>query len=363
MRALFYHTGCDWSGSARAFDVAALGLVARGWEVSFVCAPGTPVQRRVAHGGYEVFVPPTSGGWLAQSGRLRRLLLDRFVEVVFVHTEREHLIVAAAQRFAGRGAAVRRIPAGGKLTLGIRGRLALSLATGGFLFTTREDLEAAGPLANQALAPIVAELGVPVARYDAVRTTGEPTRGGTQTILCIADRASKLRVAVALRTMALLAPRHPGLRLLVMGPGSDDAAHRMHAAALGITTVVHHLGVPADPLATLREADLGWVAAGHDDLGFACLDLMAMRTPVLAERDSLAEHFVADGIAGTLLPHRNAPATAALVTNFLAREEQRRAMGSAGRGRVAREFTDAAMVDAFERAALEARDRFRWRHA
>ena len=363
MRALFYHTARDWSGAARAFDLAAHGLAARGWEVSFVCAPDGAVLQRVAQSGYEVFVPPTSGGWIVQAARLRRLLLDRFVEVVFVHTEREHLIVAAAQRFAGRGAAVRRIPAGARLSLGLAGRFALRLATGGFLFTTRPDLEAAGPLAYQALAPEVAELGVPVQRYDAVRVATEPGPAGARTIVCVSDRASKLRVAVALRTMGLLAPRHPELRMVLMGPGSDDATHRMHAAALGITGSVQHLGVPADPVTALRDADLGWAAAANDDLGFACLDLMAMRTPVIAERESLAEHYVPDGIAGTLLPHRDASSTAALVTQFLAREEQRRAMGNAGRGRVAREFTDTAMIDAFERAALAARDRLRWRYA
>ncbi|HUF28067.1 MAG TPA: glycosyltransferase [Gemmatimonadaceae bacterium] len=363
MRALFYHRGEDWSGPARAFDVAARGLVARGWEVSFVCTPDSAVQRHVAHGAYEVFAPPRSGGWITQSRRLRRLLLDRFVEAVFVHTEREHLIVAAAQRFAGRGAAVRRISAGAKLSLGLRGRLALRLATGGFLFTTREDLEAGGAAARQALDPVVAELGVAVGTADAVERQPDPAPGNARTIVCITDRCSRLRVAVALRTVALLAPRHRGLRMLLLGHGSDDADHRMHAAALGITAIVRHLGVPADPLRAMREADLGWVAAEQDDLGFGCLDLMALRTPVLAERDTLAQHYVADGIAGTLLPHRDAAATAALIAGYLAREEQRRAMGNAGRTRVAREFTDAAMVDAFEQAALAARDRLRWRYA
>jgi glycosyltransferase involved in cell wall biosynthesis len=88
---------------------------------------------------------------------------------------------------------------------------------------------------------------------------------------------------------------------------------------------------------------------------------MAMRTPVLVERDSLSQHYIADGIAGMLLPHRDPPATAALVSGFLARDEQRNAMGNAGRGRVGREFTDESMVDAVERAALAARDRLRWK--
>ena len=361
MRALFYHTAREWSGSARAFDIAARGLGARGWEVAAVCAPGSAVERRLTHGAYEVFAPPRGGGSLMRGMRLRRLLRDRFVEVVFVHTEAEHYDASIAQFLAGRGAVVRRVPAGGAVRLGVRGRLALRLTTGGFLFTTREDLDAAGTVALQRLEPVVAELGVPVERYDAARVVQEPQRVGARTIVCISDRTSKVRVAVALRTMALLAPRHPELRLVLMGPGSDDAAYRMHAAALGITSSVHHLGVPADHYDALRAADLGWVTATQDDLAFGCLDLMAMGAPVIVEQDALARHYVPDGIAGMLLPHRDPSATAALVTGVLAREEQRRAMGNAGRGRVAREFSDAAMVEAFERAASAARDRLRWR--
>jgi glycosyltransferase involved in cell wall biosynthesis len=70
---------------------------------------------------------------------------------------------------------------------------------------------------------------------------------------------------------------------------------------------------------------------------------------------------VADGISGIILPPSDTPATAATIAELLSQDEQRAAMGSAGRARVAREYTERTMLDAVQRAADEARDRSRWK--
>lgn len=163
-----------------------------------------------------------------------------------------------------------------------------------------------------------------------------------------------------LRAVSLLAPNHPDLRLALIGPGSDDEDLRMHAAALGLTRIVTFAGERDDYLAVLRAADLGWVVTTGDAAAFACLDFMAMKVPVLAERGGIAGTYVADGITGLLLPPTDAPGTAAALARLLAHDDQRAAMGGAARARVAREFTEVAMLDGFERAAAAAADRSRW---
>jgi glycosyltransferase involved in cell wall biosynthesis len=87
---------------------------------------------------------------------------------------------------------------------------------------------------------------------------------------------------------------------------------------------------------------------------------MALRVPVLAERSETAQRFVADGIGGILHPPGDAPSTAALVTSFLADDERRVAMGNAAHNRVARAFTERAMIDAFAQVTDAARDRSKW---
>ena len=44
----------------------------------------------------------------------------------------------------------------------------------------------------------------------------------------------------------------------------------------------------------MRAADAGWVVAGGDTAAFACLDFMALRVPVIADRSPLTQHYVAD---------------------------------------------------------------------
>ena len=51
-----------------------------------------------------------------------------------------------------------------------------------------------------------------------------------------------------------------------------------------------------------------------------------------------------------LIPQSDAPETAALVATFLAKGDQRAAMGNAARARVAREFAESTMIEGFERA-------------
>ena len=364
MRVLFYHTAAEWSGSARIFDAAARGLAARRWEVTFACPGGSVVEGRVARGGYDVVPLSPGGGWLTESWRLREILLQRFIEVSFVHTDREHLIAALALRLAERGAVVRRLRPGERVSPGVGGRTAARLAATGILVATLADRDAAPRLPTRSLETVVAEVGIDARHHDEVRAITASALGAppsARLLACVYAPSAKTRAATVLRTLALLKPRHPELRLAMLGAGSDHEDLRMHAAALGITSVVSHLGVRDDQLAVLRAAELGWVVADHDDAAYGYLDLMALRVPVLAPRSALGEYYVPDGIAGVLLPPDDAPATAARVAAILAHDEQRLAMGNAGHLRALREFPETAMVDGFEQAAFTARDRVRWR--
>ena len=361
MRVLFYYSAAEWSGSARAFASVGAALADR-YQVTFVCAGDSVVERRLAKAPFDVITLPTDNSGFVQSFRLRKVLNEHFVEVVFVHGDREHAVAAGAMRLAGRGAVLRRVRAGEKLELTSGGRTATRMAATGFIFTDAVEAQRAS-LPKRVFEPVVADLGVPVEKYDDVRPVPRNSlvgAGAGRLIVCVVDRDAGARTPTVLRTMSLLAPRHPELRLAVVGVGSDAEDLRMHAASLGIGGCVSFLGDRDDQLAILRAADIGWVVADHDDASYAYLDLMALRIPVLADRTALAQHYVADGITGQLLPSGDAPATASALATLLGHEERRLAMGNAARVRVAREFPERAMVTAFESAITAARDRSRW---
>ena len=98
-------------------------------EMTFVCPPESETEERLAGvSEFEVIPVETGGAWAGEARRLRRVLLDKFVEAVFVHTEREHLVAAAATRWAERGAVVRRTPAGGTVEWNGASRMALAMS-------------------------------------------------------------------------------------------------------------------------------------------------------------------------------------------------------------------------------------------
>ena len=356
MNVLFYHTAKEWSGGARAFAIAAQGLVAHGDTVSVVCRADSPAEQAFASQGLDVVSLPMSDSVSRDAWRLRGVMKDRSTGVVFLHSEREQLIASSAMRLGGRGTVIRRVPAGGSGAAGRGGRFATRMAASRLLFSTELDRSRVEGGKNELLAP----LGVDIAKADEMRMTSRGTLGveaGTQLMVCVADRKAKSRITTALRTVALLAPRHPQLRLALVGSGCDDDDTHMHASALGVTPLVRFLGERDDMAAVVGAAEVGWVAAEGDDGAFGCLDFMAAGVPVIAERTPLLSHYVPDGIAGVLLPPAHPNDTAATVANFLADDNQRAAMGKAGRARAAREFPERAMIDGYVAAAHAAGDR------
>jgi glycosyltransferase involved in cell wall biosynthesis len=366
MRVLFYIGEKRWSGCARAFVAAARGLGVRGHQVTLVCPGGSTAARRAESLGVDIVPADPDATAAGDAWSLRRLLQERFVEVAFVHTDREQLVVSSAMRLAERGAVIRRVPAFLAPAFLRSGRLALRIASAGLLFSSDAELaqaEAIPEIGSLPVAPAVAPLGVDVASYDALRpisreTIGVPAQG--LLIVCSYDPTARLRLATAMRTLSLLLPRHPDLHLAVLGPGSLDDDLRMHAAALGVSNSVTFLGQRPDDLAILRAADAGWVVAGGDDGAYAFLDFMAMRTPVLAERDLLSQHYVADGSTGLLLSPGAPSRTAATVAPFFVHQDWRAAMGNAARTRAQRDFNEGDMIEGFERATAAAADRTRW---
>jgi glycosyltransferase involved in cell wall biosynthesis len=358
VRALFYYDAPYWSGSARAFAVAGRGLAERGYQITFVCPTGEVEARAAAEGCDVVALEMGAASW-----QLRRIFTERFIETVFVHSQGEHLTAALATRWAKRGSIIRRTPTGVRLEAGRITRLAARFASTSYMFTTAGDAQVA-PTIPRAREIVTVELGVDPARYDELRPADVEGLGGQEggrLLVCVYDEGGKARAATVIRAVAMLAPRHPELHLVLFGRGASHEDLRMHAAALGIGPIVTHLENRDDDLAVLRAADIGWVVASEDNAAFGALDFMAMRTPVLVERGTVAARYVADGITGCVLPPGDTPAVAATIAELLAQPEQRSAMGNAGRVRVARDYAEQTMLDSLRVAVESARDRTQWK--
>ncbi len=358
MNYLFLHSAREWSGTARAFAAAARGLARRGHTVAFAVDPDSVVEQVVSasaagDGRSGVMVEPYSleGTWFAAASRLRSLARRLRADVVLVHTDREHLVASVAYRLGSRARVVRRAPAGHPLTMRRTGRIAAWLAPTCFVFANDQAVSAT-PLPRNASGRVIAPLGVDAAEVPLV-----PDDEVVDSIVCVQDASSRSRAATAIRTVAMLAPRHEGLRLVVVGEGRYDDDLRMQAAALGALELVSFLGERADQLEVMRGARLGWVVADGDTAAYGVLDFMSLGIPVLAGERSAAEGYVLHDITGVLLPPDDAYTTAAAAADLLTSATKRATMGAAGRARVVREFPESAMIDGFERAAAAATSR------
>lgn len=299
------------------------------------------------------------GTWMGAARRLRTLALQRGADVVLVHTDREHLVAAVAFRLGSRARVIRRVPAGRGLEMRRTGRVAAWLAATCYVFAAEQDVHSA-PIPRGSTGRVVAPIGVEVVpQEDLPAERGEEPYGAFD-IVCVQDASSRSRAATAIRTVAMLAPRHVHLRLRVMGEGAYDDDLRMQAAALGALQLVSFLGERADQRQVMRDARVGWVVADGDTAVYGILDFMTLGIPVIAGESSVAQHYVLSEITGMLVPPDDAFMTAAVVAELLTNDARRDMMGAAARARVTREFPEAEMIDGFERAAASATSRRRY---
>lgn len=381
VHVLFLHSAREWSGTARLFARAGRGISERGAKVTFLVAPDSNVHLAVSPRRdpgqarhtpipepFEIIPFSTEGLFFSAARRLKSIFRRWDADAVFVTTDREHLIAATACWMARNGTVVRWTPAGKKLEMSLSGRWAARLARTAYLFASETDRRAAD-IPKSAIDSTVAEIGVDVSTYPpngAKASAAEEPAASDQKqpeplkyIVCVYDPTSRGRAATAIRTMSMLSPRHPNLRLMIVGPGSDDEDLRMQAAALRVLHLVSFLGERDDVINLMQDAHLGWVVADADTAAYGILDLMALGIPTVASDDGVAQRYIANGISGALYPPDDSASTAATVAGMLTSEDARETMGKAARTRVAREFPETEMIEGFDRAANNARTKGR----
>jgi glycosyltransferase involved in cell wall biosynthesis len=381
VHVLFLHSAREWSGTARLFARAGRGISERGAKVTLLVAPDSNVHLAVSPRRdpgqarhtpipepFEIIPFSTEGLFFSAARRLKSIFRRWDADAVFVTTDREHLIAATACWMASNGSVVRWTPAGKKLELTLSGRWASRLARTLYLFASETDRRAAD-IPKNAIESTVAEIGVDVSTYPAngaktpadeqVSASDQKEAEALKYIVCVYDPTSRGRAATAIRTMSMLSPRHPNLRLMIVGPGSDDEDLRMQAAALRVLHLVSFLGERDDVISLMQDAHLGWVVADADTAAYGILDLMALGIPTVASDDGVAQRYIANGISGALYPPDDSASTAATVAGMLTSEDARETMGKAARTRVAREFPESEMIEGFDRAANNARTKGR----
>jgi glycosyltransferase involved in cell wall biosynthesis len=275
---------------------------------------------------------------------LRRLA--RAADVVHFHTARAHAMAPWLAGLDARRIVTRRmdyVPRGGAWARFLYNRAVdhvIAISDG-----VRTALLASGVEPGRIR---VVPSGVDVAAFGAPPGARERLRAewGVPADAVLAGVVGVLETRKGHATLVDAAARLPpdvSLALVFCGAGSQEEALRARAAARGVR--VWFAGFRTDVAACLTALDLAVLPSLHEGLGVAALEAMAAGRAVVASRVGGLAEVVVDGESGRLVAPGDADALATTLAELARDAGVRRAMGAAGRRRVAAHYSLAAMAE------------------
>jgi glycosyltransferase involved in cell wall biosynthesis len=153
---------------------------------------------------------------------------------------------------------------------------------------------------------------------------------------------------VLLDAIALAAPRVPGLQVVLVGHGPEEASARAHADAAGLRQVVHFLGRRNDVPDVLAESDIALLTSDREGSPLSVMEYMGSGLPVVATDVGGVGDLIVDGEHGLLAPARDPARIADALVDLCQDVERRRRLGAAALLRQQSEFSFAALVGRIE---------------
>ena len=151
----------------------------------------------------------------------------------------------------------------------------------------------------------------------------------------------------SIRAFAEIHHAFPSAHLVLVGEGPDASHLASLARQLGVAAATHLLGLRDDVPDLLASADVFVLSSLSEAASLSILEAMSASLPVAATDVGGNAEIVRHGRTGLLSPRRDPAALAANLRTLLGDADLRRRMGSAGRARVERHFSQGRMHDRF----------------
>lgn len=312
-----------------------LGLRARGWDIHLGC-PDDRWTARLRRDGFEVHpvdMPhrATAGEAVVGAAHFTRLLGALGPALVHTHNA-HHGVVGRVLARAFRVPSVHTwryspLDASSNPLQQAAYRLAESVASRAgreVLFQNHEDLRQA--VAHRLVAPqraVLVHNGIDVAHYAAASRTRAEVRAelgvpqDAPLVVCIARLAERKGLPDLLEAIARLTPRHPDLRLCVLGTGPALPHLEAQAVRLGLAPRVHFAGQLEDVRDVLHAADALCLSSRREGIPRAVLEAMAARLPVVGTDVVGTRAVVRHGETGLLVPYGQPAAIAVALDRLL----------------------------------------------
>ncbi len=174
-------------------------------------------------------------------------------------------------------------------------------------------------------------------------TDGGDTDGSMFRLVFVARLDHVKGVGELLESVAVLAPRHPGLRLDLAGDGPGRAAYEAKAEALGIADrVTFHGYVNQTAVAELLSTgDVYVLPSFAEGVPVGLMEAQASGLPVIATQVGGVTELVVDEVTGFVCRPGDRVQLTDRIEALIADEDLRRRMGAAGRARVVADFDSA----------------------
>lgn len=154
--------------------------------------------------------------------------------------------------------------------------------------------------------------------------------------------------ATLFRAIALLLPRFPMLRVVVVGQGPERAALRGLASELGIVHAVRFAGLRPQAPSFHYLFDISVLCSVSEGFPNSLVEAMAAARPIVATDVGGVRDAVRDGENGILVPPKDPAALAAALDRLLADAGARRAMGAEGMRRAREQFHASVVLASLE---------------
>jgi glycosyltransferase involved in cell wall biosynthesis len=137
-------------------------------------------------------------------------------------------------------------------------------------------------------------------------------------LLCTRNLEPLYNLSCVLRAFATVQGHYPAATLTVVGSGSQDAALRQEAAALGLANVTFAGRVaPSEVHQYYADADIYVQAPSIDNMPLSLMEAFASGLPVVSTNVGGVPSMLRHGVDGLLVPDNDADALAAQVSRLL----------------------------------------------
>jgi teichuronic acid biosynthesis glycosyltransferase TuaC len=169
-----------------------------------------------------------------------------------------------------------------------------------------------------------------------------PRRDGTPRLVTVAHLVGRKRHADVLRALAVLGPRHPTLRYVIVGEGPERVALEGLATRLGIAERVEFHGqlAPGEAVEQAQRCTLFVMPSTEEAFGVAYIEAMAAGLPAIGCRGEAGpEEIAAAGDGLVLVPPGDIERLTQRIDELLSDPHRLREIGQRARATVASQFT------------------------